>query len=114
MKNVRLKKISKRHNKIRSRVSGTLDRPRLAVAKSNRQIIVQLINDEKGETLAYAWTKNETGKTMAEKAKAVGIKIAEQAKVKKITNIVFDRGGHSYTGNIKAVADAAREGGLSF
>ena len=107
-------RVIRRHKKIRTRVSGTALRPRLAISKSNRNIIAQLVDDVKGETIAYAWTKLETGKTLNERTVSAGKKIAELAKSKKITKVVFDRGGHMFIGNIKLLADTAREGGLEF
>lgn len=107
-------KINRRHKKIRARVSGTADKPRLAVSKSNKNIVAQLIDDEKGETISHVWTKNLTGKTLKERAIEAGKQIAEQAKAKKIEAVVFDRGGFIFTGNIKALADSAREAGLKF
>jgi large subunit ribosomal protein L18 len=110
----KVEKRIRRHKKIRAKVFGTETMPRLAVSKSNSQIIAQLINDEKQETLAYVWTKAVTGKTLKDRAVAVGQKIAELAKTAKIEKVVFDRGGNIYTGNIKALADSAREAGLKF
>lgn len=107
-------KINRRHKKIRARVSGTAVKPRLAVSKSNKNIIAQLIDDEKSETLAYVWTKGMTGKTLKDRSIEVGKKIAELAKTKKIEEVVFDRGGFLFAGNIKALADSAREAGLKF
>jgi len=107
-------KINRRHKKIRSRVFGTAEKPRLAVSKSNRNIIVQLIDDNKAETIAYVWTKLETGKTLSERSIAAGKTISALAKDKKVTKVVFDRGGYKYIGNIKLLADSAREGGLEF
>jgi large subunit ribosomal protein L18 len=107
-------KINRRHKRIRTRVSGTVTKPRLSVSKSNRNIIAQLIDDQKGETIAYVWTKLEAGKTLKDRSISAGKKIAELAKNKKITKAVFDRGGYMYTGNIKLLADAARDGGLEF
>jgi large subunit ribosomal protein L18 len=98
-------KIARRHKRIRSTISGTAERPRLSVFRSNKFIYAQLIDDTKGNTLAQA---------NAADAKAVGIEIAKKGKAAKITKVVFDRGGYLYTGKIKAVADSAREGGLIF
>ncbi len=98
-------KIERRHKKIRSTLSGTASRPRLSVFKSNKFLYAQLIDDEKGHTLAQA---------NASDAKTVGIDIAKKAKTLKIEKVVFDRGGYLYTGKIKAIADSAREGGLNF
>jgi len=102
------------HNRIRSRVSGTAKKPRLSISKSNRNIIGQIIDDEKNVTLAYAWSKNTEGKNMKERVISAGTKIAEDAKAKKITKVVFDRGGFNYTGHVASFADAARKGGLKF
>ena len=107
-------KVIRRHKKIRARVSGTAVRPRLSVSKSNTNLIAQLIDDTKGETIAYAWTKLETGKTLQERTISAGKKIAELAKAKKISKVVFDRGGYIFAGNVKLLADSAREGGLEF
>jgi len=114
MNNLRFEKRIRRHKKIRTKVFGTAKKPRFSVSKSNRNIIAQLIDDEKSETLVYVWTKNIEGKTMKEKAVTVGQKVAEEAKKKKVTEVVFDRGGFIFTGNIKVLADAAREAGLKF
>ena len=104
----------RRHARIRAKVFGTAERPRLAVSKSNKNIIAQIINDDKGETLCYAWTNTEKGKTLKEKSESAGKKIAELAKDKKITKVVFDRGGFIFTGNLKILAEAARTNGLEF
>ncbi len=98
-------KIARRHKKIRSTLSGTSERPRLSVFRSNKFIYAQLIDDVKGNTLTQA---------SSDDAKAVGIEIAKKAKALKIEKVVFDRGGYLYIGKIKAVADSAREGGLQF
>ena len=98
-------KIIRRHKKIRSILSGTSERPRLSVFRSNKFIYAQLIDDIKGHTLAQ---------TSSSDAKKVGVEIAKKAKALKIEKIVFDRGGYLYTGQIKSVADSAREGGLQF
>ncbi|OGZ16372.1 MAG: 50S ribosomal protein L18 [Candidatus Lloydbacteria bacterium RIFOXYC12_FULL_46_25] len=104
----------RRHNRIRARVSGTAEKPRLAVFRSARFITAQLIDDTKGVTLIEASDlKAKTG-TKMERASVVGKAIAEKAKGKKITHVVFDRGGFLYTGRVKSLADAAREGGLTF
>ncbi len=104
----------RRHTKIRSKVSGTVQKPRFSVHKSNQNIIAQLINDEKGETLAYVWTKNIKGKDLKERSLLAGKEIAKIASDKKIKEVAFDRGGFAYTGNIKVLADSAREAGLKF
>ncbi|TSC54811.1 MAG: 50S ribosomal protein L18 [Parcubacteria group bacterium LiPW_30] len=105
---------ARRHKKIRSQVSGTAERPRLAVYKSNRYLYAQVIDDVLGKTLAQASDMTLKGKTKTDKAKQVGVEIAKNALSKKISKVVFDRGGFNYTGRIKALAEAAREGGLQF
>ncbi len=110
----KLEKRIRRHKRIRAKAFGTAEKPRLAVSKSNKNIIAQIINDEKGETLCYVWTNKEAGKTLKEKSESAGKKIAELAKDKKITKVVFDRGGFIFTGNIKLLADSARANGLEF
>lgn len=104
----------RRKLRIRAKVSGTEARPRLAVFKSNQHVAAQLIDDSKGITLVSAHTKTVKGKTLSLKAFAIGREIATKAKAKNIETVVFDRGGFIYTGNIKAVAEGAREGGLIF
>jgi|SRR3989344_2547495 len=111
---IKKEKRTRRHAQIRARISGTLIMPRLAVFKSNKHISAQLIDDQGGQTLASAHSREVEGKTMAEKAGLVGELIAEKAKAKKITALVFDRGGFVYAGNVKAVAEGARKGGLKF
>ena len=104
----------RRHNRIRAKVSGTATIPRLAIFRSARFITAQLIDDTKGVTLAQASDMKSTKGTKVERAKAVGADIAAKAKAAKIDKIVFDRGGFLYAGRVKALADAAREGGLTF
>lgn len=104
----------RRKKRIRAKVFGTAEKPRLSIFRSNKYISAQLIDDTKGVTLASASSKNEKGKTVVERAKAVGFSIAEQAKSKKVSSVVFDRGGYIYTGSVAAVADGAREAGLKF
>jgi len=103
----------RRHARVRARISGTAERPRLAVFRSNRFISAQLIDDTVGRTLAAAHGREFKGAAGAQ-AKAVGETIAQKAKTAGITAIVFDRGGYRYGGQVKALADAAREGGLIF
>jgi large subunit ribosomal protein L18 len=100
---------------IRRRVSGTAEKPRLSVFKSNKAIYAQIIDDEQGHTIAAASSK-EIGSTGVniETAKEVGKKIAEKAGSNGVEKVVFDRGGYLYHGKIKALADGAREGGLNF
>ncbi len=110
----------KRHRRVRAKVSGTAERPRLNVALSLKHIYAQLIDDTRGHTLAAASTLDKslrdalkTGGNV-EAARAVGKLIAERAQAAGITTVVFDRGGYKYHGRVKALADSAREGGLIF
>lgn len=105
------------HARIRRKVSGTAERPRLAVHYSNQHIYVQVIDDVAGKTIASASTLDksfEKASSNIESAQKVGALIAERAKGSNISAVVFDRGGHLYHGKIKALADAAREAGLQF
>lgn len=110
----------RRHNRVRRRVSGTPERPRLSVFRSSANIYAQVIDDTVGRTLVAASTIEKAvgaelnGKTKTEQAKVVGRLIAERALAAGITKVVFDRGGYKYHGRVKALADAAREGGLKF
>jgi len=110
----------RRHRRIRTRLEGTADRPRLCVYRSNKHIYVQIIDDALACTLVAASTLDKDLKGKVEKswnregAKAVGKLVAERAKVKGIAAVVFDRGGNIYHGRIAAVAEAAREAGLQF
>ena len=107
-------KLHRRHRRIRAKVIGTKERPRLSVFRSNQHIYVQLIDDSKGQTLAsFDDRKIKKGKKV-EKAKEIGLAIAKKALEKKIKKAVFDRGGYKYHGQVKAVAEGAREGGLVF
>lgn len=110
----KLEQRTRRHVRIRARVSGTAERPRLAVFRSNRFVYAQLIDDAKGVTIAASDSRKVTGKTTQDRATAVGKEIAEQAKKKGVTLAVFDRGGFQYQGVIAALADGAREAGLTF
>ncbi len=105
---------ARRKTRIRAKISGTGERPRLAVFKSHKYIYAQIIDDTKGHTLVSTDSRAIKAGTPVEKSKAVGVEIAKKAKAAKITKVVFDRGGNLYTGKIKMVADAAREGGLEF
>lgn len=109
----KVEKRAGRHARIRSKVSGTAERPRLAVYKSNKFVYAQLINDVAGVTIAAADSRSHKG-TTSEGAVAIGTAIAEKAKAAGVTAVVFDRGGFKYQGIIAAVADAARAGGLTF
>ena len=107
----------KRHLRVRNRVAGTAERPRLNVFRSLAHIYAQIIDDEKGITLAAASSVEKDFKGKGgniEAAKAVGKAIAQKALDKGINEVVFDRGGYIYHGRIKALAEAAREGGLKF
>lgn len=106
----------RRHRRIRGKVVGTVERPRLAVYRSNRGISAQLIDDAGGRTLAGAsWLTLESFKgSKVEQAAEVGKLLAEKAKQAEIEAVVFDRGGYLYHGRVKALADGAREGGLRF
>lgn len=107
----------RRHRRVRSKIAGTTERPRLAVFRSNRGISAQLVDDENGRTLAAAaWTslpKSFKG-NKTEQAAEVGKRLAASAKKAGIETCVFDRAGYLYHGRVKALADAAREGGLKF
>ncbi len=103
----------RRHRRVRSQITGTAERPRLAVFKSNRFVSVQLIDDTKGTTLAESHGRSFPG-ALSVQSVAVGKAIAALATKKGITTVVFDRGGYNYGGQIKALADAAREAGLTF
>jgi len=101
---------------VRKKISGTTERPRLSVFRSNRGLFVQIIDDLKGVTLASASTVElgEKSKLNIESSKNVGKKLAEKAAAAGVSSIVFDRNGYLYHGNIKALAEGAREGGLKF
>ena len=108
-----------RHSRLRKSVSGTAERPRLSVFRSLKDIYVQVIDDTVGHTLVSVSTKEksvaqtlECGHCTVAAAKVIGKLVAERAKEKGITEVVFDRGGHVYHGRVQAIADAAREAGL--
>jgi large subunit ribosomal protein L18 len=106
----------RRRRRVRARVSGTAERPRLSVYRSNRGVFAQLIDDTSGHTLAAVnWIEPELRKLGAtEQAKKAGELLAERAKGAGIETCIFDRGGYQYHGRVKALADGAREGGLAF
>ena len=105
----------RRHRRVRKRVVGTPDRPRLAVFRSNRHVYAQVIDDVAGRTLAAASTlKDAEGDDPKTRAKAVGVALANKAKDAGVTRVAFDRGGFLYHGRVEAVAEGAREGGLDF
>ena len=100
--------------RIRKNVSGTAERPRLSVFRSNKQIYAQVINDLTGKTLASASSLGLEKLPKIEQAKKVGALVAEKAKAAGVEKVVFDRNGYLYHGRVQALADAAREGGLNF
>ena len=110
----------RRHARLRKRVRGAAERPRLSVFRSNIHIYAQVIDDTAGRTLVAASSKDRelaeglSGKTKTERAQAVGKLLAERAKAAGIEQVVFDRGGYKYHGRVQALADAVREGGLTF
>jgi len=104
-----------RHRRIRAKVKGVAEKPRLSVFRSNRHIFAQLIDDSQGKTIASASDLKMKEKTKKiDKAKLVGTELAKIARGKKIEKVVFDRGGSRYHGRVKAVAEGAKEGGLIF
>ncbi len=105
---------SRRHTRIRARVIGTTERPRLAVYRSNTALYAQIIDDSKSATLVAIDTRKIAGAIPRERAVAAGTALAEKAKQAGITTVVFDRGGFRYAGSIAAFADAARAAGLTF
>jgi large subunit ribosomal protein L18 len=117
MNRTQMKKIlrDRRRKRIRAKVYGTGERPRIAVYRSNAYTYVQLINDEIAQTLAAANSGNvQEGATPVERAHAAGKELARQAKQQGIEHAIFDRGGFIYAGRVRALADGAREGGLQF
>jgi large subunit ribosomal protein L18 len=106
----------RRRRRVRARISGTAERPRLSVYRSNRGVFAQLIDDRAGRTLAAVnWIEPELRKlTASEQAKRAGELLAERAKAAGIETCVFDRGGYRYHGRVRALAEGAREGGLAF
>lgn len=103
----------KRHTRVRGKISGTAERPRLNVFRSNTNIYAQVIDDVAGVTLASASSLKEAG-SKTEQATKVGEAIAKAAKAKGIEDVIFDRGGYLYHGRVQALAEAARENGLKF
>lgn len=112
----KVQNLARRKHRIRARVAGTTARPRLTIFISNQHITAQVVDDQKQNTLAYATTVgNKAAKgNMTEQATMVGTEIAKKAKLAKVSQVVFDRNGRIYHGRIKALADAARAGGLDF
>ena len=112
--NIKKQKRDRRHARIRAKVTGTAEKPRLSVFKSNTALYAQLIDDVSAKTLAASSTKIASGKNGLEKSKSLGIEIAKKAVSLGVKKAVFDRGGYIYTGKVKEVAEGAREGGLEF
>jgi large subunit ribosomal protein L18 len=107
-------KFARRAARVRAKISGTAERPRLSVFKSHRYIYAQIIDDVKGNTLVAFSSKEAKGKSPADRAKEVGLGLAKKAVAAKVKKVVFDKSGYLYAGKIKLVADGAREGGLEF
>jgi large subunit ribosomal protein L18 len=108
---------SRRHFRLRKKVVGSPERPRLVVTRTSRHLFVQVVDDSKGITIASVSTYGQTSATSGDKterAKAAGTALAEAAKAVGVTKVVFDRGGNNYSGRIAAFATAARDGGLDF
>jgi large subunit ribosomal protein L18 len=110
---------ARRHFRVRKKIAGTTARPRLVVSRSARHLFVQIVDDSIGQTIVSASTMEEalrkdSGSDKSAKARLVGKSIADRAKEKGITTVVFDRGGNKYHGRVAALADAARESGLDF
>jgi large subunit ribosomal protein L18 len=109
---------ARRHFRVRKRITGTAERPRLVVTRSARHLVAQIVDDSKGYTLASASTMEKDLRAQSsdktKKARTVGQLVADRAKAKGITQVVFDRGGNRYTGRVAALAEGARENGLDF
>lgn len=110
----------RRHRRVRKKISGTAERPRLNVFRSLRHIYAQIIDDDRGRTVVAASTQDPAlrdqlaGLDKTAQAKVVGQALAERAQAKSVRQVIFDRGGYKYHGRVKALADGAREGGLEF
>jgi len=105
---------ARRHFRLRKKVTGSAERPRLVVTRSSRHLFAQVVDDSKGVTLASASTYKLTGGDKKDRAKQIGAQLAEAAKAAGVSKVVFDRAGNTYTGRVAAFADAAREAGLEF
>lgn len=114
MKSLKSSKRERRHRRVRAKVSGNETRPRLSVYKSNTRLVAQIIDDDKGVTLAFVSSSNEKAKTPRARAEAAAVTLAKLVQARGITAVVFDRGGFQYLGTVKAFADAARAAGLEF
>ncbi len=111
---IKTQKRNARRRRVRAKVFGTETRPRLAIHRSNTQLRAQIINDEVGKTLCAVTSASQSGKIARERIESAAKALAEQAKAKNISAVVFDRGGFSYGGNIKVFAEVARGAGLDF
>lgn len=107
-------KRERRHNRVRAKVSGTAERPRLSIYKSNTRVIAQIVDDERGTTLAAVASSEVKSGTPRERAEKAAEMLAKKSLEKGVKKVVFDRGGFQYQGTIKAFADAARKAGLEF
>jgi large subunit ribosomal protein L18 len=105
---------SRRHFRLRKKLAGTTERPRLVVTRSARHLFVQIVDDTNGRTLASASSFKLTAGDKTARAREVGTRLADAAKAAGISRVVFDRAGNTYTGRVAAFAEAAREGGLEF
>ena len=105
---------SRRHFRLRKKVTGSTERPRLVVTRSSRHLYVQVVDDSKGVTVASASTFKLTDGDKTAQARQIGTQLADAAKAAGVTKVVFDRGGNTYTGRVAAFAEAAREAGLEF
>jgi large subunit ribosomal protein L18 len=105
---------ARRHFRLRKKVTGSAERPRLIVTRSSRHLFAQVVDDSKGVTLASASTYKLTDGDKTERAKQIGAQLAEAAKAAGVSKVVFDRAGNTYTGRVAAFANAAREAGLEF
>ncbi len=114
VKNPKTLRRESRKRRIRARVFGTAERPRISVFRSNTRMVAQVIDDVAGKTLAYVSTSAVSGKDMKEKVLNAGAELAQKMKDKNIDSAVFDRGGYAYVGNVKTFADAVRDGGIKF
>lgn len=104
----------RRHKRVRAKVIGSENRPRLSIYKSNTRLVAQIIDDRKGVTIAAVSSEDEKGKTPRERAEQAATTLAKSASARGVKAVVFDRGGFEYVGTVKAFADAARAAGLEF
>ena len=114
MKSLKTQKRESRHRRVRAKVFGSAERPRLSIYKSNIALYAQIIDDTKGTTLAHASSSEEKAKTPRERVEAAAKTLAKRAKEQGVSRVVFDRGGFEYLGTVKAFADAVRAAGLNF